>query len=101
MGLWLRTGCRTASRPTASSARSAHGSPRPARAKLPALVILGEHDQLVPLAHAHAYTKGLPDARLAVLPGAGHYPYLEVPEAFAAEVERFGETARLQGASRG
>ena len=61
------------------------------RAVVPSLVVWGEHDRLVPPPHALAYTEGLPDARLAVVPGVGHYPYLEAPEAFAAVIsQRFG-----------
>jgi pimeloyl-ACP methyl ester carboxylesterase len=59
------------------------------RACVPALVVWGEQDRLVPLAHAYAYAEGLPDARLVVLPNAGHYPYLEAPEALATAVTEF------------
>jgi pimeloyl-ACP methyl ester carboxylesterase len=59
------------------------------RATVPSLVVWGERDRLVPLAHAHAYAEGLPDARLVVLPDVGHYPYLEAPEVFACEVSQF------------
>jgi pimeloyl-ACP methyl ester carboxylesterase len=59
------------------------------RATLPALVVWGEHDGLVPLAHAHAYAAGLPDARVAIVPGAAHFPHLEQPEVFAAVIEAF------------
>jgi pimeloyl-ACP methyl ester carboxylesterase len=62
---------------------------RLARARLPALVVWGERDRLVPVAHAHAYADGLPDARMVVIPGAGHYPYMETPEAFIDAVEGF------------
>lgn len=61
------------------------------RARVPALVLWGERDRLIPVAHAHAYAQGLPAARLALVPGAGHYPYVCAPEAFAAEVERWAE----------
>ena len=59
------------------------------RATLPALVVWGEHDRLVPLAHGRAYAGSLPDVRLVVIPAAGHYPYLEQPEAFAQAVGAF------------
>jgi pimeloyl-ACP methyl ester carboxylesterase len=59
------------------------------RARLPALVVWGERDSLVPLAHANAYVEGLPDARLVVVPATGHYPYLEAPDVFSREVEIF------------
>ena len=55
----------------------------------PALVVWGEHDRLVSVAHGRAYAEGLPSARLVVVPGAGHYPYLEQPEAFAQAVGTF------------
>jgi pimeloyl-ACP methyl ester carboxylesterase len=63
--------------------------PRLRRVTLPALVVWGEHDRLVPLAHGRAYAEGLPDARLVVIPAAGHYPYLEQPDAFAQAVSTF------------
>jgi pimeloyl-ACP methyl ester carboxylesterase len=59
------------------------------RAQVPALVVWGEQDRLVPIAHAHTYAEGLPDARLALIPGAAHNPYLEAPERFAHEVQQF------------
>jgi pimeloyl-ACP methyl ester carboxylesterase len=59
------------------------------RARVRALVLWGERDRLVPVAHAHAYAAGLPDARLVLLPDAAHYPYLETPDAFARAVQRF------------
>jgi pimeloyl-ACP methyl ester carboxylesterase len=59
------------------------------RAKLPALVMWGEQDRLVPVAHAHAYAEGLPQARVALIPNAAHYPYIEAPEQFAHEVRQF------------
>jgi pimeloyl-ACP methyl ester carboxylesterase len=56
---------------------------------VPALILWGAQDRLVPAAHAHAYAASLPDARVVVLPGAGHYPWLETPDRFAEEIERF------------
>jgi pimeloyl-ACP methyl ester carboxylesterase len=58
------------------------------RATLPALVIWGMQDRLVPAAHGQAYASGLPNGRLVVLE-AGHYPYLESPDTFAREVLAF------------
>jgi pimeloyl-ACP methyl ester carboxylesterase len=62
---------------------------RLARAKVPALILWGGEDRLVSPAHADAYAASLPDARVVVVPGAGHYPYLEAPDHFAREVKRF------------
>lgn len=48
-----------------------------------ALVIGGEQDQLVPRTALAALAAGIPGARLALLPGAGHLAFLEQPERFA------------------
>jgi len=59
------------------------------RARVPALVLWGGRDGLVPVAHAYAYEKELPTAQVVVIDGAGHYPYIEEPDRFAEEVARF------------
>ncbi len=59
------------------------------RATMRSLVLWGEQDRFVPVAHAAAYTRGLPDARLEVIADAGHYPYLELPDVFGEAVEAF------------
>jgi pimeloyl-ACP methyl ester carboxylesterase len=55
----------------------------------PALVVVGEEDALSPVADAEAMAAALPDARLRVLPEAGHLTAVETPEAFTAEVAGF------------
>jgi pimeloyl-ACP methyl ester carboxylesterase len=59
------------------------------RVTAPVLAVWGERDQLVPPAHGYAYADGLPDARLEIIAGAGHYPYLEATDAFVRAVEAF------------
>ena len=49
---------------------------------VPTLVIVGESDALVPLDVAEAMAKAIPNARLEVVPGAGHVANLENPEVF-------------------
>ena len=49
---------------------------------VPALVIVGEEDALIPPAASQAMASELPNARLRVLPGAGHMSNLEQPDAF-------------------
>lgn len=51
-------------------------------AGLPTLVVVGAEDQLTPPKDAEAMAKGIPGARLAVIPHAGHLAPLEQPEAF-------------------
>ncbi|WP_038055633.1 alpha/beta fold hydrolase [Thermus amyloliquefaciens] len=48
----------------------------------PALVLVGEEDTLTPPDEAKAMAKALPDARLLILPEAGHLANLENPKAF-------------------
>ncbi len=55
----------------------------------PVLVIHGQDDQLIPPSEAEATYSRLPNARLALLPGAGHLLNLEQPDAFNAEVRTF------------
>jgi pimeloyl-ACP methyl ester carboxylesterase len=55
----------------------------------PALLLWGEHDRMVPRAHAEAYREGLAGARLHILAGAGHSPQAEAPEATAALLSEF------------
>ncbi len=47
------------------------------RIRLPVLYVVGDRDIFVPLEHAVAIVRALPDARLLVLPGAGHVPQVE------------------------
>jgi pimeloyl-ACP methyl ester carboxylesterase len=55
----------------------------------PALVVVGDEDELSPLPDAQAMAEALPDARLAVIEEAGHLTAVETPEAFIAEVAGF------------
>ncbi|HLQ32040.1 MAG TPA: alpha/beta hydrolase [Chloroflexota bacterium] len=59
------------------------------RASVPALVIWGEHDGVVPRAIGEAYAHGIGGARLEIVPGAAHLPHLEQPDEFARLVADF------------
>jgi pimeloyl-ACP methyl ester carboxylesterase len=56
--------------------------PTLSRIACPAAVIVGEQDQITPLADARTMQAGIPGARLHVIPGTGHLPNLEAPDAF-------------------
>ncbi|EDY42878.1 alpha/beta fold hydrolase [Streptomyces sp. SPB074] len=62
----------------------------------PALVVVGERDTYTPVASARALADLLPDARLAVVPGAAHLPVLEAPERVGELVVEWLE--RVEGA---
>jgi len=55
----------------------------------PALVIWGEKDNMVPRAHGETYAKLIPNAKLTVIPGAGHSVHVEKPEETAKLVSDF------------
>ena len=48
----------------------------------PVLLLHGDSDTICPPAAAHYMASHLPDARLMLLPGAGHAPFLSRPEEF-------------------
>lgn len=55
----------------------------------PALVIGGERDTLTPPQAAHFLAAQLPDARLAVIEGAAHAPFLSHPDEFMEHLMSF------------
>jgi pimeloyl-ACP methyl ester carboxylesterase len=59
------------------------------RVAVPTLVLWGASDGIVTPAYGRAYSALIPGARFEVIDGAGHYPELEQPAAFAAAVARF------------
>jgi pimeloyl-ACP methyl ester carboxylesterase len=71
--------------------------------QVPTLVIWGEGDRIIPPAYGEAFASAIPDAKLAVIPRAGHVPMLERPGAvneamapFLAEV--YGLSSDPEGA---
>jgi len=77
----------------ASIASSLHGlAQRPdsfpslGAVRVPALVIAGAADRIIPLAKAEAMAAGIAGAQLVKIEGAGHMPMLEQPEATTAAI---------------
>ena len=56
---------------------------------VPSLVVCGEHDSVVGLPLSQTIAERIPDARLAIITGAGHAPNVERPDEFAAAVRTF------------
>jgi pimeloyl-ACP methyl ester carboxylesterase len=46
---------------------------------MPSLVVWGERDPIIPVAHGRAAHGAMPGSRLELLPDAGHFPQLEDP----------------------
>nr|WP_257582388.1 alpha/beta hydrolase [Streptomyces sp. TLI_146] len=51
------------------------------------MVIVGEEDELISEADTRATVEALPRGRLVVVPGSGHLPPLETPEAIQRELD--------------
>jgi pimeloyl-ACP methyl ester carboxylesterase len=60
--------------------------------RLPTLLIWGTDDPIIPVEHGRAAVKRIPRSRLVEFPGAGHWPQLDDPERFVAEITEFVET---------
>jgi len=52
------------------------------RLQVPTLVITGDRDETIPLWHSQTYANEIPDAKLAIIPGADH----ALPQKYAAEL---------------
>jgi pimeloyl-ACP methyl ester carboxylesterase len=51
--------------------------------RVPALVVWGAGDRIVPRECGEQYVRALPEARLAIVEGAGHFVEMEQPDALA------------------
>ena len=59
---------------------------------IPTLIIWGSADNIIPIDHAFDTHRALPNSRLEVFDGVGHYPHCEDPEHFTATLEDFMTT---------
>jgi len=57
-------------------------------AQVPTLVIHGEED-LIAVGASREWASTLPNSRLYIIPGSGHFPHLEAPELYFSAVDRF------------
>jgi len=67
---------------------------------VPALVITGEDDRIAPRANAENLAGALPNARLLVIPGAGHMVITDQPEALASAITGFTAEVGVAGGLR-
>lgn len=67
------------------------------RIAAPVLLIWGEQDARSTLRVAHQFEQAIPDAKLVVIPGAGHVCNLERPEEFNDAVREFCRAHSLPG----
>ncbi len=58
-------------------------------AHIPTLIVWGERDHIIPVAHARAAHEAIPGSRLEILPNVGHFAYTEAPVQFLAVLADF------------
>ena len=71
---------------------------------IPFLIVWGERDPIIPVAHAHAAHRLVPGSRLEIFRGAGHFPHLDDPLRFVRVLTDFmdrSEPARVGVAAGG
>ncbi len=69
---------------------------------VPSLIVWGAADPIIPVAHGRAAHEAMPDSRLEILDGVGHFPQLERPREFAELLGEFvatTEPARLDSST--
>jgi pimeloyl-ACP methyl ester carboxylesterase len=59
---------------------------------MPTLLVWGERDHTIPMAHGRAAHEAIPHSRFETLPRAAHFPHLEDPDGLAAILRDFVET---------
>jgi pimeloyl-ACP methyl ester carboxylesterase len=105
-----RAGARKAFVQTLRSVIDVHGQRVSARDRLyllrrfPTLIVWGERDNTIPLAHGEAAHHAIPGSHFLTLPSAAHFPHLEDPAGLAAALDEFiaaTEPARLDDADWG
>jgi pimeloyl-ACP methyl ester carboxylesterase len=56
---------------------------------LPTMLVWGERDRMIPVAHARAAAEAMPGSRLELFESAGHFPFNDEPERFVDVVTDF------------
>jgi pimeloyl-ACP methyl ester carboxylesterase len=61
-------------------------------AAVPTLIVWGDQDDIIPVAHARATHELVPESRLEIFEGAGHFLHVEQPLRFAETLRDFVES---------
>lgn len=56
---------------------------------IPTLIVWGTKDRMIPASHARSVARSLPDCRVELFEGAGHFPHLDDPDRFARVLREF------------
>jgi pimeloyl-ACP methyl ester carboxylesterase len=62
-------------------------------AAMPTLLIWGDHDHIIPVDHAYDAHAAMPNSRLEIFEGAGHYPHREDPQRFVRVLRDFMQSS--------
>ena len=60
--------------------------------EVPTLIMWGDRDAVIPVAHAHVAHELMPESRLEIIEGAGHFVPIEHPDVVSALLRNFLET---------
>lgn len=61
-------------------------------AAMPALLIWGDEDQIIPIEHAYSAHEAIPGSRLEVFEGGSHFPHVDDPDRFVDVIKDFMAT---------
>ncbi|MFI5430137.1 alpha/beta fold hydrolase [Aeromicrobium sp. UC242_57] len=56
---------------------------------VPTMIVWGAKDRMIPASHALSVENELPDCRVEIFDGAGHFPHLDDPDRFAQVLREF------------
>lgn len=68
-------------------------------AHMPTLIVWGDRDRIIPLSHAYQAHRAVPNSRLEVMDGVGHFPHVEDPVRFVEILVDFMRTTTPSGAT--
>jgi pimeloyl-ACP methyl ester carboxylesterase len=60
--------------------------------EMPTLIVWGDRDTIIPISHAHQAHEAMPNSRLEIMEGVGHFPHVEEPYQFVEIVVDFLRT---------
>ena len=61
---------------------------------LPTLIVWGDRDPFIPMAHGRAASEAIAGSSLEIFEGSGHFPHRDDPDRFAALLTEFMETTK-------
>lgn len=68
--------------------------------EIPTLIVWGDQDGIIPIAHAHSAHEVMPESQLSIVEGAGHFPHVEEPAQFARIVTSFVQGTKASTTDR-